>query len=91
MLQVLDHDELDLPFDGPTVFRDIEGDEELYAEPAAFRKAYQGALTDFLDGIKRECGSRGYDHVRFCTDEPLGSTLGLFLRSREEVGRSGGR
>ena len=91
VLQVLDRDELDLPFDGPTVFRDIEGDEELYAEPGAFRKAYQGAMTGFLDDIKRECGGRGYDHVRFCTDDHLGASLGLFLRSREESARSGGR
>ena len=91
VLQVLDRDEMDLPFDGPTIFQDIEGDEELYAEPGAFRKAYQGAIQDFLDGVKRECGSRGYDHVRFCTDEPLGESLGLFLRSREESSRLGGR
>jgi len=75
VLQVLDRDELDLPFDGPTVFR----------------KAYRGAMRDFLDGIKRECGGRGYDHVRFCTDDDLGASLGLFLRSREESARSGGR
>jgi uncharacterized protein (DUF58 family) len=91
VLQVLDHDELDLPFDGPTVFHDIEGDEELFAEPGAFRKAYQGAIRDFLDDIRRECGKRGYDHVRFATDDPLGASLGLFLRSREESARSGGR
>src|SRR5262249_33914006 len=29
LLQVLDRDEVELPFDGPTIFRDIEGDEEL--------------------------------------------------------------
>jgi uncharacterized protein (DUF58 family) len=91
VLQVLDHDELDLPFDGPTVFHDIEGDEELFAEPGAFRKAYQGAIRDFLDGIRSECGKRGYDHVRFATDDPLGASLGLFLRSRAESARSGGR
>lgn len=91
VLQVLDRDELDLPFDGPTVFHDIEGDEELFAEPGAFRKSYQSAMTDFLDEIKRECGKRGYDHVSFRTDEPLGASLGLFLRSREESARSGGR
>ncbi len=91
VLQVLDRDELDLPFDGPTVFRDIEGDEELYAEPGAFRKAYQGAMTNFLEEIKRECGGRGYDHVRFCTDDPLAESLGLFLRSREETLRSAAR
>src|SRR5262249_29004596 len=38
ILQVLDRDELELPFDGPTLFRDIEGDEELFAEPWAFRR-----------------------------------------------------
>jgi uncharacterized protein (DUF58 family) len=91
VLQVLDHDELDLPFDGPTVFHDIEGDEELFAEPGAFRKAYQGAMKEFLDDVRRACVGRGYDHVRFCTDDPLGAALGLFLRSRAESSRTGGR
>ncbi len=91
MMQVLDRDELDLPFDGPTVFADIEGDEELFAEPASFRKAYAGAMRDFLTEMQRECGARGYDHVQFCTDDPLAESLGMFLRSRFESGRSGGR
>jgi uncharacterized protein (DUF58 family) len=87
VMQVLDRDELELPFDGPTVFRDIEGDEELFAEPWAFRKSYQEAMTEFLDGVRRECGNRGYDHVRFLTDEPLGKALSYFLHTREEIGR----
>ena len=33
--------------------------------------------------VKRECGNRGYDHVRFLTDEPLGESLSRFLHSRE--------
>ena len=41
-------------------------------------------MRDFLDDVRRECGGRGYDHVRFCTDEPLGDSLARFLRSREE-------
>ena len=90
VMQVLDRDELDLPFDGPTVFQDIEGDEELFAEPASFRKAYQAAIREFLDGVTRECGGRGYDHVRFFTDEPLGPSLGRFLRGREEMTQAGG-
>jgi len=88
MMQVLDRDELDLPFDGPTIFHDIEGDEELFAEPWAFRRSYQHAMREFLDGVRRECGKRGYDHTRFLTDEPLGPALSLFLHSREEAGRT---
>jgi uncharacterized protein (DUF58 family) len=89
VMQVLDRDEMELPFDGPTIFADIEGDEEVFAEPWAFRRSYQAAMREFLDGVKKECGSRGYDHVRFLTDEPLGDSLSLFLHGREEVGRGG--
>ncbi len=87
VMQVLDRDELTLPFDGPTIFRDIEGDEELFAEPWAFRRSYRQAMDAFLEEVRKECGNRGYDHVRFLTDERLGDSLSLFLHSREEAGR----
>ena len=41
------------PFDGPTVFHDIEGDEELFAEPWAFRRSYQKAMNDFLESVRQ--------------------------------------
>jgi uncharacterized protein (DUF58 family) len=88
VMQVLDRDELELPFDGPTIFHDIEGTDELFAEPWAFRKSYQKAMTDFLATVARECGDRGYDHVRFITDEPLSNSLSYFLHAREESGRA---
>lgn len=89
VMQVLDRDELELPFDGPTIFRDIEGEEEVFAEPWGFRNSYKEAMAAFLDGVTRECRSRGYDHVRFITDEPLGTSLSSFLHARQEsTGRS---
>jgi len=91
IMQVLDRDETTLPFDGPTVFQDIEGDEELYAEPGAFRQSYQKAMKEFLDGVTKECGARGFDHVRFFTDELLGNTLSVFLHGREANVAGGGR
>jgi uncharacterized protein (DUF58 family) len=88
IMQVLDRDEMELPFEGPTIFRDIEGEEELFAEPWAFRRSYQNAMTEFLEDVRKECGARGYDHVRFLTDDPLGSSLSYFLHARQETGRS---
>jgi uncharacterized protein (DUF58 family) len=85
LMQVLDRDEIELPFDGPTIFRDIEGDEELFAEPWAFRRSYQNAMNEFVKGVERECGIRGYDHVRFFTDSPLGTSLSHFLHYRQEA------
>ncbi len=91
VMQVLDRDEIKLPFEGPTVFHDIEGDEELFAEPEAFRQSYRRAMHEFLDGVSKECGGRGYDHVRFFTDEPLGKSLSAFLHARDESASLGGR
>lgn len=88
ILQILDRDELDLPFDGPTIFKDIEGDEELFAEPWGFRREYRKAMEDFLENLRRECGQRGYDHVRFVTDEPLADALSVFLHSRLDADRA---
>ena len=84
VMQVLDRDELDLPFEGPTILKDIEGDEQVFAEPGAFRKSYQGAMREFLEELRRECGGRGYDPVSLCTDDHLGDSLARFLRFREE-------
>jgi len=88
VMQVLDRDELELPFDGPTIFRDIEGEEQLFAEPWAFRRSYQKAIKEFLEGVRRECGNRGYDHVQFLTDAALGSSLSVFLHARHETTRA---
>ena len=88
VMQVLDRDELDLPFDGQTLFRDIEGEDELFADPRGFRRSYQKAMMEFLDGLRRECGNRGYDLVRLVTDQPLGTSLSTFLNARLEASRS---
>ena len=89
VMQVLDRDELELPFDGQTLFRDIEGEEELFADPRGFRRSYQKAMTEFLDGLRRECGNRGYDLVRLVTDQPLGASMSTFLNARLDASRSG--
>ncbi len=78
-MQVLDRDELELPFDGPTVFHDIEGEEELFAEPWAFRRSYQKAMNEFLESVRKDCGARGYDHVRLLDRRVAGRLAQLLL------------
>jgi uncharacterized protein (DUF58 family) len=92
VMQILDRDELELPFEGPTIFKDIEGDEQVFAEPGAFRKSYQAAMREFVTEVRRECGARGYDHVCLYTYDHLGDSLARFLRYREDsVHHAGGR
>jgi hypothetical protein len=44
-------------------------------------------MVEFMDGVRRECGNRGYDYARFVTNQTLASSLSHFLHSREEIGR----
>lgn len=85
VLHVLDPDELTLPFNDLILFRDIEGTEELVAEPWAFRKAYQAAMQQFLDEVRGECGNRGIDYLLLRTDQPLADALSHYLHARERL------
>ena len=85
LVHVLDRDELELPFRDLVLFRDIEGDEELLADPSTFRNAYQAAMHEFLEGVRRDCGMRGIDHVLLQTDVDLGVALRRYLHLRQRI------
>ena len=85
VFQVLDKDELDLPFNDLVLFRDIEGSEELFAEPWGFRKAYCQAMEEFVAEIKDTCGCRGIDHLLLRTDDDLALALSHYLHRRERA------
>lgn len=85
VFQILDPDELELPFKDLVLFRDIEGSEELFAEPWAFRKAYVAAMQEFLDEARAGCGNRGIDYLLLRTNEELASALSHYLHARERL------
>ena len=83
VFQILDPEEIDLPFKDSVLFKDIEGDEELFAEPWAFRKAYKAAMEQFIGDVARRCRSGGVDHVLLRTSDDLGFALSHYLHSRQ--------
>ncbi len=85
VLHVLDPDELELPFNDLIMFRDIEGNEELLAEPWAFRRAYQSAMQQFLDEVRAGCGNRAIDYLMLRTDQSLADALSYYLHARERL------
>lgn len=82
VFHVLDPDEIELPFNDSVLFRDIEGDEELHAEPWAFRKAYRSAMEEFIADVARRCRFANVDHLLLRTDEDLGLALSHYLHGR---------
>jgi len=89
IFQILDPDEMDLPFNDSMLFRDIEGmlnsegkADELQAEPWAFRKAYQEAMNRFVEDVAARCRTAAIDHVLLKTDQDLGFALSSYLHGR---------
>lgn len=85
VLQVLDKDEMDLPFNDYVQFRDIEGTEQFFAEPWSFRKAYCAAMQQFVAEVTEGCGNRGVDHLLLRTDQDPAAGLSHYLHMRERV------
>eukprot|EP00752_Nemacystus_decipiens_P017423 g15618.t1 len=85
VMHILDGEEIDLPFNDSIIFKDIEGSEEIFGEPWAFRKAYKKAMEDFIEDVTSRCLSRGIDHVLVRTDQDLGQTLAQYLHRRQRM------
>jgi uncharacterized protein (DUF58 family) len=85
VFHILDPDELELPFNDLVMFRDIEGNEELLAEPWAFRKAYQASMEEFLTEVRSACGKRGIDYLLLKTNESLADALSHYLHARDRL------
>src|ERR1700758_4056332 len=57
VFHVMDDDELDFPFNGPTRFEGLETADQLTCNPRALREGYLEALGAFLDEVRRQCVS----------------------------------
>jgi uncharacterized protein (DUF58 family) len=82
VFHLLDRDELELPFDGSVIFHDIEGEDELFAEPRAFRTAYRAAMNQFITEIERRLRICGIDYLRVLTDEDIGEVVSRHFYDR---------
>jgi len=86
IFHILHRDEVELPFNDSVIFKDIEGSEELFAEPWSFRSAYQKAMTTFCDEVRERCQYCGIDYQRVLTDDDLGAMLSSYLSDRQHRG-----
>jgi uncharacterized protein (DUF58 family) len=86
VFQILDDEEIDMPFKDSVLFKDIEGAEEIFAEPWAFRKAYKAAMEQFINEVGQRCRAGGVDHVLLKTSDDLGIALSHYLHGRDRQG-----
>jgi len=89
VFHVLDRDELEFPFDKPTLFQDLEEDLKLLTDPHAVRSAYLKTLNSLIENYKKSCASNLIDYSLFDTSVGLDRALTRYLAWREKIKSSG--
>lgn len=82
VLHVLDDDELDFPFDGPTRFEGLELPQHLACNPRALREGYLAAVNRFVADLRHGCARDAVDYELIRTSAPLDAALAAFLSRR---------
>jgi uncharacterized protein (DUF58 family) len=83
-VQVLDPDELDLPYEGTVRLRSLEGDLAVETEPAITRPRYLAALEELTQSWVRPLAGRGGKVVRASSAEDPIDVVRLVLRAIAE-------
>ena len=82
VFHVMDDDELDFPFTGPTRFEGLELPEHLRCNPRALREGYMEALNAYLEEVRRGCVRHNADYSLIRTSQPLDAALAAYLCNR---------
>ena len=82
VFHVMDDDELEFPFSGPTRFEGLELPEHLNCNPRALREGYLESLKTFLTEVRLGCAKNAVDYALIRTSEPLDAALATYLSNR---------
>ena len=82
VFHVMDDDELDFPFNGPTRFEGLELADQLRCNPRALREGYLASLGVYLEEIRRGCSRHNVDYALLRTSAPLDAALAAYLSNR---------
>jgi hypothetical protein len=85
LLHVMDDDELDFPFQGPTRFEGLELPEHIACNPRALRAGYMAALEEFLAEARRRSAAARCDYSLIRTGEAVDAALVKFLSRRSSM------
>jgi len=85
VFHILDHDELEFPFDRPTLFLDMEEDLRLRAEPKVIRSAYLETLAGLMKQYRDGCAANLIDYALFDTSSNLEMPLVRYLTWRAHL------
>jgi uncharacterized protein (DUF58 family) len=84
VFHVLDHNELEFPFERLTVFEDMEDPTaRVLSDPRTIREAYLQQIHAFIDDYQQACRRELIDYNCFPTTTPLDVALTRYLARRQ--------
>jgi len=83
LLQTLDREELDFPFDDPTRFLSMEDDRSIEAQPRQIRESYLAEMRRFLETTRKELARADVEVEQIATDAAPDRVLLKLLARRE--------
>ena len=83
LLQTLDREELDFPFDDPTRFLSMEDDRQIEAQPRQIRESYLVEMRRFLESTRKELARSDVEVEQIATDAAPDRVLLKLLARRE--------
>jgi uncharacterized protein (DUF58 family) len=85
VFHVLDRDELQFPFERPTLFLDMEEELRLRADPIEIRQAYLATLAALMEQYRDGCATNLIDYALFDTSTSLDMPLVRYLTWRARL------
>lgn len=84
VFHLLDRDELEFPFEKPSLFEDMEEEMKLLTDPRSIRSAYLKTIHGLIEKYRASCASNLIDYRLFDTTVGLDHGLIHYLTWREK-------
>ncbi len=85
IFQTMDHQELNLDYEGLIQFEDLESGDKIRTFPQSVKHTYRRCVTEFLDEIEKTAGRSNIDYCFIDTSEPLDRALIAYLAKRKRT------
>jgi len=85
IFQTMDHQEINLDYEGLIQFEDMESGDKIRTFPQSVKQTYRQRVTEFLDEIEKTAGRSNIDYCFMDTSEPLDRALIAYLAKRKRM------
>jgi len=85
IFHTMDHQELNLDYEGLIQFEDLESKAKMQTFPQSLREGYRMRVAEFLDDIEKTTGNTGIDYCLLDTSKPLDRALMAYLVKRKRM------